>query len=98
FFEGVREYYRTYRDRNALTEDFRRVLEQHAGRSLEWFFREWLYEPGFPAYEAAWRWDEGSKRLRLRVRQTQKGAEFRMPLDVEFRTGDAVRRETIEVN
>jgi aminopeptidase N len=97
FFAGVRDYYRTYRDRNALTEDFRRVMEQRAGRPLEWFFREWIYEPGLPAYDAAWRWDEQSKQLRLRVRQTQAGVEFRMPLDVEFKTGDKARRETIEV-
>lgn len=97
FFEGVRDYYKTYRDRNALTEDFQHVMEKHAGRPLEWFFREWIYEPGLPAYDAAWHWDEQSKHLRLRVRQTQKGAEFRMPLDVELKMGDAARRERIEV-
>ena len=97
FFAGVRDYYRTYRDANALTEDFRRVMELHAGRPLDWFFRQWIYEPGFPAYEAAWRWDEAAKTLRLRVRQTQAGVAFRMPLDVEFRGGDEARRETIEV-
>ncbi|HEX8503085.1 MAG TPA: M1 family aminopeptidase [Pyrinomonadaceae bacterium] len=97
FFAGVSDYYRTYRDSNALTEDFRRVMELRAGRPLDWFFRQWIYEPGFPAYDAAWSWDEAAKRLRLRLRQTQAGAPFRMPLDVEFRTGDSARRETIEV-
>jgi aminopeptidase N len=98
FFAGMRDYYRTYRDRNAVTEDFRRVMELHAARPLDWFFQQWIYEPGFPAYEAAWHWDESSKQLRLRLRQTQKGATFRMPLDVEFKTGDAARREIIEVS
>ncbi len=100
FFAGVAEYYHTYRDSNAVTEDFRRVMERHAGRPLEWFFRQWIYEPGFPVYDAAWSWDEPSKRLRLRVRQTQRGAPFRVPLDVEFRDGPAAtpRRETIEVS
>ena len=97
FFEGVRDYYRTYRDGNALTEDFRRVMELHAGRPLDWFFRQWIYEPGFPAFDAAWSWDEPSKRLRLKVRQTQPGGLFRMPLDVELKTGDAARREVVEV-
>ena len=98
FFEGVRDYYRAYRDRNALTDDFRRAMELRAGRPLDWFFREWLYEPGFPAFDAAWHWDERSKLLRLRVRQTQKGAEFRMPLDVELRAGGDTRRMKIDVN
>ena len=98
FFGGVRDYYKTYRDRNALTEDFRRSMELRSGPTHEWFFHESIYEPAFPAYEPPWHWDEQSKHLRLRVRQTQKGATFRMPLDVEFRTGDAARRETVEVN
>lgn len=99
FFAGVADYYRTYRDSNALTEDFRRVMERHAGRPLDWFFRQWIYEPGFPVYDAAWNWDEPLKRLRLRVRQTQSGTPFRTPLDVEFRDGTAAaRRETIEVS
>jgi aminopeptidase N len=98
FFEAVRDYYRQNRDRNALTDDFRRASELRSGRQLEWFFREWLYEPGFPAYEAVWHWDERSKSLRLRVRQTQKGAPFRMPLDVELRAGGEARRMKIDVN
>jgi aminopeptidase N len=98
FFAGVRDYYRTYRDGNALTEDFQRVLELHAGRPLDWFFHQWIYEPGFPAYDATWSWDEPSKRLRLTVRQTQTGTLFRMPLDVEFREGEDARREVIEVS
>ena len=98
FFEGVRDYYRTHRDGNALTEDFRRVMELHSGQRLDWFFRQWIYEPGFPAYDAAWSWDESLKRLRLRVRQTQAGAAFRMPLDVEFKQGGVARREVVEVS
>jgi aminopeptidase N len=98
FFEGVRDYYRTYRDGNALTEDFRRVMERHHGRPLDWFFRQWIYEPGFPAYDAAWTWDESAKRLTLKVRQTQAGNLFRVPLDVEFKGGDDSRRETVEVS
>jgi aminopeptidase N len=98
FFEGVRDYYRTYRDGNALTEDFRRVMELHYGKSLDWFFRQWIYAPGFPAYDASWKWDGPSKRLTLKVRQTQAGALFRMPLDIEFGNGDDSRREVIEVS
>ncbi|MBV9924825.1 MAG: M1 family peptidase [Acidobacteria bacterium] len=98
FFEGVRDYYRTYRDSNALTEDFRRVMELHYGKPLEWFFRQWIYRPGLPAYEASWRWDEASKRLTLKVAQAQTGDPFRMPLDVEFKDGDNARREVIEVS
>jgi aminopeptidase N len=96
FFAGVRDYYRDYRNRNALTEDFQHVLERRAGRRLDWFFNQWFYGAGHPVYDAAWHWEEGVRQLRLRIVQTQP-ALFQMPVDVEFTRDGAARRETVEV-
>jgi aminopeptidase N len=98
FFAGVRDYYITHRDRTALTVDLQRVMEFHAGRALDWFFKEWIYGPGYPIYDATWRWNEGAKELRLRVVQKQDKQVFRMPIDVEFRQGNATRREVVQVD
>jgi aminopeptidase N len=98
FFAGVRDYYITHRDRTALTIDLQRVMEFHAGRALDWFFKEWIYGPGYPIYDATWRWNEGAKELRLRVVQKQDKQVFRMPIDVEFRQGNATRREVVQVD
>lgn len=98
FFAGIRDYYRTYRDRNALTSDFEKVMEFHAGRSLDWFFHQWIYEPGYPVYDATWQWDESGKAVRLHVVQKQPQTVFRMPLDVEISVAGKNRRESIEVN
>jgi aminopeptidase N len=97
FFSAIRDYYRRHRDGNALTEDFQRVVELHYGSALDWFFRQWIYEAGYPVYEARWRWDEGAKELRLAVAQKQTGVVFRMPMRVDIEIGDAARREVIEV-
>jgi aminopeptidase N len=98
FFAGIRDYYRTYRDRNALTIDLQRVMEFHVGRSLDWFFKEWFYEPGYPIYDASWRWDESAKQLRLHITQKQDKTLFHMPLDVELRLGKTTRREVVQVD
>ncbi len=98
FFAGIRDYYRTYRDRNALTEDLQRVMELHAGQPLDWFFKQWIYEPGYPIYDTAWRWDERAKELRLSVKQTQAQTIFRMPVEVEFKFEKSAKREVIQVN
>jgi aminopeptidase N len=95
FFAGIRDYYQTYRDRNADTEDFRRVMEKHYGRRLDWFFGEWIYKPGFPAYHARWSWRENVRQTCVSVNQTQTAVLFRMPLDIEFRMGGESRRETV---
>jgi aminopeptidase N len=97
FFEGIRDYYQTYRNRNALTADFQKVMESHAGRSLDWFFKEWIFGPGHPIYDASWRWNEQSKELNLKIVQKQPVAQFTMPLDIEIKLADGVRRELITV-
>ena len=98
FFAGIRDYYQTYRDRNALTSDFQQVMQSHAGQGLDWFFKEWIYEPHYPTYDVVWRWDETAKELRVRITQKQEGATFRMPLDVEIKTNGTAQREVIEVS
>ena len=97
FFAGIRDYYRAYRDRNALTTDFQSAMERAAGRKLDWFFAEWFDGAGYPIYDAAWHWDDSARTLRLRVTQKQ-AALFRMPVDVDFVTGNKARRETVEVS
>jgi aminopeptidase N len=90
FFRGCREYYRRYRDSTALSDDFRAVMEQTTGRDLQWFFQQWLRQPGYPQLDVAWRPD-GAGRIRLDVTQTQLAAwgRFRLPrLTIEFRAAD----------
>jgi aminopeptidase N len=95
FFAGIRDYYRTYRDRNALTEDLQRVMEFHYRQPLGWFFKQWIYEPGYPQLDAVWRWNESAKELTLRIEQTQAQTVFRMPLEVEFKLDKSAQRENI---
>ncbi|MBO0799030.1 MAG: M1 family peptidase, partial [Blastocatellia bacterium] len=97
FFAGIRAYYRTYRDRNALTEDLQHVMEFHFGQPLGWFFKQWIYEPGYPRLDAVWHWDENAKDLTLRIEQTQAQTVFRLPLEIEFRYDKNAQREKIDV-
>ena len=36
FWAGIRDYYRRYRDSNASTSDFRKVMEQASASDLGW--------------------------------------------------------------
>ena len=86
FFRGIREYYRSFRDSSVLSEDFQRVVQRAAGRDLGWFFRQWLYQPGYPQLDAALQVDSATRTATLRVRQTQPAAwgRFRLRLRVKF--------------
>jgi len=98
FWKGLQAYYQKFRDGNALTEDFRKVMEEVSGEDLEDFFKQWLYRPGNPSVEVEWELKtDGS--LHLSVKQTQAGDAFRFPLDIEAvnATTEQSQRWTIEV-
>jgi aminopeptidase N len=82
FWDGIREYYRRYRDANASTSDLRQVMEQASGMDLRWFFEQWLTRPGMPRLAGTWRYDRADGRIEIEIAQTQSGAAYRLPLDV----------------
>ena len=88
FWSGIREYYRRYRDRNAATNDLRRVMEQASGRDLAWFFDEWLTRPVSPSFEGSWRYDPAARQIVVEVNQTQPGEAYRMPVEIGIVSGD----------
>jgi aminopeptidase N len=83
FFEGIRGFYRRYRDATALTDDFRLVMEEASGQNLEWFFDQWAERPGHPVLEAELSYDPGTRLAEVTLRQLQEGgAPFRFSIDV----------------
>jgi aminopeptidase N len=71
FFQGIRDYYRVYRDGTADSNDFEREMERAAGRRLEWFFRQWLWQLGYPQLATNWRYDAGAGVAHVRIAQVQ---------------------------
>ena len=85
----MRDFYTTYRGRRASTRDFQRVVEQHVGLPMDWFFDEWVSGTAIPTYTLSWRTDpapDGKLLLRFRVRQEHVPADFVMPVPllIEF--------------
>ncbi len=94
FWNGIREYYRLYRDGNATTADFRRAMEEASGRDLSWFFEQWLLQPGYPQLQVTWSYAESTGSLGVVIRQVQKQEwgeySLRLPLEVELENGEVV--------
>jgi aminopeptidase N len=82
FWAGIREYYRRYRDANASTADFRKVMEETSGADLGWFFDQWLYRAGSPVVEGGWKYDSRAKQIEIDLSQAQPGDAFRLPVQV----------------
>ena len=84
FWAGIREYYRRYRDANASTADFERVMEETSGQDLGWFFRQWLYRAGSPVVNGTWRYNPEGRKVELTLEQTEEGEPYRLPIEVEI--------------
>ena len=47
FWDGLREYYKRYRESNCSSAEFQQVMQDVSGIDLEEFFEQWLYAPSF---------------------------------------------------
>ncbi len=97
FWDGMRAYYDRYRNRNASTADFRRVMEDVSGQALGWFFAQWTRRAGHPVVEGTWRYDEAAGACAVTLRQVQEGAPFRVPVTVSL-SGTGGQTTTLSLN
>jgi aminopeptidase N len=84
FWKGIRQYYKTYRNSNALTSDFVRIMEKNSGQKLSDYFHQWLFVGGHPRISGTWSYDANKKELNIDLTQLQSEPAFAFPLDVEI--------------
>jgi len=98
FFRGVRSYYLANRHSTALSDDLRRALEGTSGRSLGWFFDQWLRRPGYAEVTTSWRYDAAQRRVVATIAQGTRFGAYRFPLTVAVVDASGrERRATIDV-
>jgi aminopeptidase N len=73
FWAAVQDYVARYGGAVVETDDFRRVLEAHSGRSLVRFFDQWLHRPGYPKLEVTFAHDaeRGEGTFEIKQKQVQ---------------------------
>jgi aminopeptidase N len=72
-------------------------MERAAGRSLDAFFQQWLWQPGYPRLEVRWGYEAADRRVRLEITEAQPEAwgVFRLPrlvVEAVSTTGTTMRR------
>jgi len=87
FWKGIKNYYAIYKNKNALTADFRKVMEEASGSDLRDFFQQWFYRGGHPQLNLSWTYSKSKKMIQMEVRQRQ-ATPFQFPLDVEVSYAD----------
>jgi len=106
FFNGLREFYTTWRYKKAGTGDFRLAMEHASGRPLERFFERWVFGSAIPTVGFTSQVQTGGEALAVRFEQRQDDI-FDIPItvtltyadgsiqDVVVKVDDKVKEETI---
>lgn len=101
FWKGIRTYTQRFSARNVETEDFRLVMEEVSGRSLEQFFQQYAYRPGTPSIRVDYRWLADERAVEISFEQTQKidaaTPAFVVPIDLYFGDGSNATTATFEL-
>jgi len=89
FWDGIQVYYKKYKDLNATTDDFKRVMEEVSGKELDVFFEQWLYKPGILKLEGDWSFDKKESQVIIDLNQVQTdGSVFELPLEIGIDFGN----------
>ncbi|MBE0644765.1 MAG: hypothetical protein IH600_11845 [Bacteroidetes bacterium] len=97
--EEFRRVMTAWLQRHALgsveTNDLKRTVEDVTGRSMQWFFEQWVYRAGYPDIAVAREVSANGDSLRLTFRQTQTVDSlcryFRLPLVMRWPSGRTER-------
>jgi aminopeptidase N len=89
FWKGIAGYYAAYRNKNAGSDDFEKIMEGVSGQDLRSFFHQWLFVAGHPNLRIGWQYDLDKKELVIDFIQTQAQLfEF----SLEYTVGGALHR------
>jgi aminopeptidase N len=98
FFRGIRSYYLGHRHSTAYSIDLQQAIEATSGRSLGWFFDQWLRRPGWAEVTTSWKYDAAQKRVVATIAQGTRFGAYRFPLTVAITDASGTeRRATIDV-
>ncbi|WP_153797999.1 M1 family metallopeptidase [Foetidibacter luteolus] len=96
FWKAVRNYYATYMNKNASTENLQHFFEEASGQRLDSFFRQWLYTPGQPKLTVTWKYNAAKQSIAVTVEQ-QQAQPFRFPLKLQFNAAGKVFTPTLNI-
>jgi aminopeptidase N len=92
FFSGLRRYYTAHRHGNAMTQDLQAAVEETSGRTLGWFFDQWLRRPGWAELRTSFAWNGATGRVTLLVEQGARFGAYQLTVPVEVVDASGARQ------
>ncbi|MGD9347305.1 MAG: M1 family metallopeptidase [Candidatus Aminicenantes bacterium] len=98
FWEILKTYAQRFAYAIASTDDFKSVCEEVYEADLDWFFDQWIYEPGYPRYEFSWG-HSGPNSVRIIINQTQESYPiYSMPIELQVVLPSGTVKRTVWVD
>lgn len=79
FSRAMTQFLQEYAFKIADTDDLIRVINESTGKNIDWFYDQWLFSPGHPIFDVSYTWNESTKKVELRIIQTQD-TEKKVPI------------------
>ena len=80
-------------------QDLQEIFERQSGENLDWFFQQWLLEPGHPTVRIEPDTLNGRNHLRIiQMQDMDKQPVYRFPLDLAFTYGQKIQSQTVWVD
>ena len=90
FWKAVQHYTKENQYKCVETQDLKKSIEDVTGQNLDWFFKQWLYEAGYPKYDVKWNYTQRNKSVKIKIEQTQDGNLFKMPVKIKIDKEDHI--------
>jgi len=80
FFRILKTFYVTYKNTNASTEDFIKIVEKETGDDLNDFFQQWLYRKDIP--NISLQWEIKNNKILIEVKQNENPYTLTLPIRI----------------
>jgi aminopeptidase N len=97
FWKGMRLYYERFRNGNALTSDFEKVMEEVSKRELGAFFNQWLLVPGQPDLKITSAPGGKNGTMDIVITQLQDHL-FTFPMEIQLKDKNGSRTEKLNIS
>lgn len=86
FYKAMRRYLQTYSYKNAATDSLQIILEEVTGKSMNEFFRQWIYQKGIPEIKVIHKnTNDSTKEISIsQVQNSDYGTYTALPIEVGF--------------
>lgn len=96
----LRDFYFSYKNKSASTQDFHNIVERHMGMDMDWFFRQWIYGNQIPKFDFDYDIKKGKDNKYVavcRIKQENVNDNFKsyLPFEIDFGDERLVRKRVL---